>query len=268
MSERNLQAVTYSRHKSLTWSKPLNYRWTAGEVVCPLNANEMLATCMSMAIAFVKGAEGYMLVAILGVGAGRNLMLASDDSWDVRYLPNCYRSYPFMLARNENQDLVLCVEEGSDLISADESGQKFFVAEGQPTTEVTGIFNTLLELDKQRTLTQSICAVYEKHELIEPWKIQLKEGESLKEFEGLYNINEAKLKSLEPDVIVELHRSGALLGAYAQLLSMQHLSTMIEAAAVRAARGAGFVKPPKPAAMKDFDDGSGIISFDKLFGAY
>ena len=223
---------------------------------------------MSMAVGFTKNADGYMLAAVIGVGANRNLMLARDGSWAGKYIPACYRSYPFLLARNENADLVLCVDEGSGLIKDDAAGQKFFVAEGQPTPEVTEVFNILLEQDRQRAKTQAICALYEKYDLIKPWSIKIQEGVQLREFDGLYNINETKLNELNPEIIVELHKNNALLVAYAQLLSMQHLAALGKYADGRIEQDASQPKQCKLAVMQDFDDGSGIISFDKLFGAY
>jgi hypothetical protein len=268
MSSKQIEAVTYSRHRQQNWNKPKDYSWTASNVVCTVSANEIFIACMSMAVGFMKSADGYMLTGIIGVGSNRNLMLARDGSWAGKYIPQCYMSYPFLLARNENADIVLCVDEASGLVKDGDGGHNFFAEEGQPAPEVAEIFSILLEQDKQRMTTQSLCALFEKYELLQPWKIQIKNGEEIREFEGLFNINEKKLNALDTEALAEMHKSGALLIAHAQLLSMQHLATLGKDAEARIARDSSSSKPPTPAAMQDFDDGSGIISFDKLFGAY
>ena len=71
-----------------------------------------------------------------------------------------------------------------------------------------------------------INSVLDRHGLIEPWPIKLQKEKGVMTVDGLFRIDEAKLKKSAPDVLVELMQSSALPAAYCQLLSMKHVSAL------------------------------------------
>ncbi len=73
-----------------------------------------------------------------------------------------------------------------------------------------------------------------KHQLIQPWPIKLQTTAGEQAVEGLFRIDEAALNQLPAEALIELRNTGALLCAYCQLLSMQHLQTLGQLAAARA----------------------------------
>ena len=85
---------------------------------------------------------------------------------------------------------------------------------------------------KTRELVQALFAseVLEEGVLSIPAAGDKKSGEGLssREIRGFLVVNEKKLRELSDDKVAELHRSGALGVAYAQLMSMQNLGKVFQ----------------------------------------
>jgi hypothetical protein len=81
----------------------------------------------------------------------------------------------------------------------------------------------------------------------------------MRPLEGLYRVNEKKVNELPAEALLALRNGNALLMAYVQMLSMQHihqLGRMLEAMAI--------VKQRMAAAGKDVAREHGIVSFANL----
>jgi hypothetical protein len=74
----------------------------------------------------------------------------------------------------------------------------------------------------------------QKHQLIQHWPIKLQTTAGEQAVEGLFRIDETALNQLPAEALLELRNTGALLCAYCQLLSMQHLQTFGQLAAAHA----------------------------------
>ena len=62
--------------------------------------------------------------------------------------------------------------------------------------------------------------------MIKPWNLTIREGENERKIEGLYCIDEVKMKELSGNDLVELRDAGGLTVAYGQLLSMLNVNTL------------------------------------------
>lgn len=181
---------------------------------------------MAMPIAFVASGAAFDLVAVQGLAPGRNAFVASDGRWLARYLPKVYSTYPFKLASADDGQQVLCIDENSSLITDGPNGERFFDDDGNPAQAVKDVLNSLTQHQAHRNASAAICAVLQRHKLIQPWPIQLQAEGKTQNIEGLYRIDEAALNALPPDAFIELRDSGALAAAYCQLLSMQHIQKL------------------------------------------
>jgi len=78
---------------------------------------------------------------------------------------------------------------------------------------------------------------------------------------GLFRIDEAALNQLPAEAFMELRDAGALLCAYCQLLSMQHLQTLGQLAQVHAKANAPLPTKNKKELDLSFLEGSETFKF-------
>lgn len=223
----NLQAITRQRHASQRFKRNTSYNFTASDAVTALTVQELPQATMHMPIAFLTTKEGFTPMALLGLKPGKNLFVANTGQWVGGYIPAAYKSYPFVLANTPEGQQVLCFDEDSGLLSSTE-GEPFFAEGNEPSPLVGEVFASLNQNAVNRQATQRICALLQKHNLIQPWPIKLKTPQGEQTVDGLFRIDEAALNQLPTETFMELRNTGALLCAYCQLLSMQHLQTLAQ----------------------------------------
>jgi len=244
-----------------------SYAFAAKDAMAPLVLKELPRASMTLPIAFAKVRDGYVPVAVMGLGNEKNLFVAPDGRWVGRYVPAAYRGYPFVLANGPEDKQILCFDDSSGLLTETE-GEPFFNEEDKPTDAINDILNFLTQLAVNRQATQRVCALLVEHDLIEPWPIELKgETEAAgRQLEGLFRINEAALNQLAEKPLHALHQGGALPVIYCQLLSMQHLPVLGELAKAREAAEQQAALPKNKAGEIDLsflaDDTT--ISFENL----
>lgn len=258
----NIQAITRERHANQRWRRYNSYSFAAADALSPLVVQEMPKATLSLPIGFIAAEGGYQPVAIQGLKPGKNLFVAADGRWVGSYVPAAYRGYPFALARAGDGKQVLCIDEGSGLLSASD-GEPFFGEDGQPGKAVTDVLKFLNQIDGNRQVTRHICALLQKHNLIQPWKIVLQGEDGEQKVEGLYRIDEAAMNRLPAEAFMELRDAGALLLAYCQLLSMLHLPMLGQLAAAHAKAAT-----PPPAQGLDLESlfmaGGDTLKFDGI----
>ena len=83
-------------------------------------------------------------------------------------------------------------------------------------------------------MTQRLVDALQAAGLIQPWALNIKQGEQTMPVEGLYRIDAAALNALPEDAYLTLRKTSALPLAYAQLFSMNQLATLPKAARMQA----------------------------------
>ena len=110
--------------------------FTKGTHAIPVTVDEFPVVQRHYPIVFGLG-ENPAPLALVGLQEGKNLYVGEDNMWEKgQYIPAFVRRHPFMLARLQpnSEELSLCFDEGSGLITAD-AEQKLF--DGTETTELT-----------------------------------------------------------------------------------------------------------------------------------
>lgn len=217
-----IQQSTYSTKR---WKRYDNYQFAALDAVVPLVVQELARACMSMPVAFVQQGDAFIPVAVQGLQSGQNLLVSQDGRWIGNYTPAAYRAYPFALANANDGQVVLCVDTASGLVDPSYD-EPFFDDTGEPSQAVKDVLNFLQQVRANHSLTERLCMVLHKEELIQPWPITIKGKDNEQTVQGLYRIDESKLNALGAEALHRLAQEGALPVAYCQLLSMQHLQTL------------------------------------------
>ena len=223
---QNIHAVTIDRHSHRRWLHS-GYAFAARDAVVPLLAVELPRAMQSLPIAFIPQAATYVPAVILGLEPGKNLFVAQSGSWAGDYIPSAFRAYPFLLAKTEAGQQVLCIDEDSGTLRDGPEGNRFFEDDGQPNQMTLDVLNFLKSIEQSRQKTVIACVALQKHQLIQPWPVTTKTDAGEKQVAGLFQIDETALNKLSGEALQELAQTGALMIAYCQLLSIQHLPMLV-----------------------------------------
>lgn len=225
------QALTPQQHANLRWKRYSSYQFANKDAVAPLVIQELPQACMHLPIAFMHTAAVLTTVAVQGLQPGENLIVATNGNWSLGYVPASYRSYPFALLPSAENTYALCINTASDLLGTE--GEAVFDSNQQPTQAIQEVLNFLQQVAQNTLATQQLCQQLHTHQLLQPWPLSVQTPQGQQRIEGLLRIDENALKTLDAASLHALQQSGALQMAYMQLLSMQHISKLVQLAHTR-----------------------------------
>ena len=229
-----LAVITREEFATKAWRRYPSYAFAAQSNILPVVVAELAKLVPAMPMGFVKTGNAFQLVAISSLQPGLNLFVSPDGTWIGDYIPATVRSYPFQLVKpQDREESVLCFDTSSGLLTDAGQGEAFF-EEDAPSQAIKDILNFLSETEKSRVLTQQWVDVLQAAELIQPWPLNLQQGDQTVPVEGLCRVDEAALNALPDDAFLVLRQAGALPLAYAQLFSMNQLAMLSTVAEVRA----------------------------------
>lgn len=194
-------------------------------------------TAVAMPIAFIEQSGRYLPVAIMSPLQGRNLFIGPKGQWLGIYVPAALRSYPFSLARVEGSDkVVVCIDEDSGWVvdaAANADATKFFEEDGSPSAAIKATLELLQQIEQNRPITDLAVAALAEARVIQPWPLTVMDGNQQVPINGFHYIDEAALNALDEQTFLKLRKSGSLVIAYAQLISMRTLSVFAQMAGVQ-----------------------------------
>ena len=229
-----LTAITREQFAAKAWRRYTSYAFAAQSYILPVVASELAKLVPAMPMGFVRTGEAFQLMAITSLQPGGNCFVAQDGTWLADYIPAAVRAYPFQLVKSQDrEDSILCYDESSGLLVEAGQGEAFFDADG-PSLAIKAILNFLAETEQSRVVTQRLVDALQAADLIQPWPLNLQQGDTTVPVEGLYRIDEAGLNTITDDAFLALRKAGALALAYAQLLSTNQLAMLSKAAEIQA----------------------------------
>jgi SapC len=220
LTKTQITAVTRERHAGKKWQRPSGYGFAATNALVPVVGAELGLAALVLPLAFLQEADRFVLVAVLSLTPGRNTLVAPDGRWLGRYVPACFRGYPFRLfPTKETGRLALCVEADGGAVEAETAGEDFFDREGNLSPILKKIFDFLNEYERNRQATNVAVSALAEAGVISPWPIRIKAEKNEREIAGLHRIDETALNALPDDAFLKLRKSLALPIAYAQMFS-------------------------------------------------
>lgn len=228
----NWLAIQPSLHQKARWKNHTGYSFAQQDTTASLLMVELSSAVQFYPIGFVKDEAGvFKLVAIQSLEPSLNVFVNTKGQWRVPYVPSVYRGYPFRMlkADAESDDApILCVDTDSGQFDAapdDNLGQPLFDEDGALSEMLKKVVDFLDKRDQNRVLTERAVAALSDAELIVPWGIQarLLDGEE-STINGLFKIDQERLKALSGDVLETLNKVDALTVAHAQILSLPRLA--------------------------------------------
>ena len=191
----------------------------------PVVLGEFLKLCVQYPIVLAKnGTTGqFTCVALFGFEKGENLFW-QQDRWDALYVPLQVGRQPFFLGSDR---LVLidtlhpAVQQGHGQAIFDESG-----AETPYLQQAKQMLAALLDGEEQtdRFIRQLLAL-----ELIRPMRLEIEfANRQQQRIEGLYCVDEARLKELTAETVAELHSLDWLAPIYTMLASLGHIYSLVQ----------------------------------------
>lgn len=172
-------------------------------------------------------------IALLGFEADENLFL-KDGDWDGDYVPLSIARQPFLIGFQETvengvpqKNPVVTIDMDHPRVN-DSEGEAIFLQGGGTTEYLNHINSVLVTIHQGHEYRQVFIESLLEHELIESFalSVSFKDGSS-QNMDGLYTINEDRLKSLSGEAVATLHSQGFLQHIYMMLASIGNVRKLI-----------------------------------------
>ncbi len=221
-------------HKDLRLKPVPSVRFAMNTHSVPLTGAEFGVAARDLLIVFAGSSVADAgPIALLGLRENENLFIDADGQWAPNtYVPAFVRRYPFVLAEKpeakEGDDFTVFLDETYEGFNTTE-GDRLFKDDGTDSELLTNAVNFLGEFQQNITRTKKFMEHLIKHDLLEPRNVQLQkggEGGKAINLNGLFVINEDKLRALDEKITHELLQEGVLGWAYAHLLSMLNIDRL------------------------------------------
>jgi len=217
-----------TEHKDLRIKPIPNLKFASAVHSVPLTGVEFPAAARDLPILFGGlTVESAGPLALLGLRENENLFIDAEGRWVANtYIPAFVRRYPFVLAEKpagaEGDDFTVFLDEAYEGFDRTE-GEALFKDDGSETEVLSNAVRFLGEYQQHVARTQWFMEQLRKHNLLEPRNIRLeKDGKSIN-LNGLFVVNEEKLRQLDEKTTHEFLREGVLGWIYAHLLSLSNI---------------------------------------------
>jgi len=252
-SELHKQAIPVDtvKHRGLRLRRRYSTLYaSAGLNACMITISEFSEACKEFPIFFLpagNSAEGkpqVVPVAVFGLRRGENLFLPGvaagtlppEDTtlgidWIGRYIPGMLRAYPFTMGRIDNERYALCMDSAWPGLteSADVEARELFDAQGQmtPFMKELQMLAEQLEVDGERTRMAGERLVELGLLQSKRFDATLADGEKIS-VDGFLAIDDAKLKALPDETLLELQRQGLLAALTAHQISLGNMRFLVD----------------------------------------
>jgi len=227
---KNIQPLDKNKHSQLKFRRDRSFAHVSNEQLIPIVMKEFPQIAMEWPILFVKNTETDKLlpVALMGLKQGENYY-CNDETWQQPYLPRALSNRPFAFTTMEEQgdQAFLCVDEDSELLSA-EDGEAMFDEKGEQTEALKNAGQQLVDYIQDSKSTTAIVEYIDGLGLLKQQDLTIhsRDGQQHR-IQGVYIIDEKALSELSQENLVEMHSRGLMAAAYSQLLSMAQIHRLI-----------------------------------------
>ena len=228
-----------TEHKDLRLKGVPNLKFAMNAHSVPLTGVEFGVAARDLLIVFAgTDLESAGPVAMLGLRENENLLVDAEGQWAPNtYIPAFVRRYPFILAEKpegqEGDDFTVFLDEQYEGFNNTE-GERLFKEDGTDTEMLTKAVGFLGDFQQNVTRTKWFMDQLRKHDLLEPRNVRLQknaqdgqEGKAIN-LNGLFVVNEDKLRKLDEKTAHEFLREGVFGWIYAHLLSLANLDRLAQ----------------------------------------
>ncbi|HXE77643.1 MAG TPA: SapC family protein [Rhodanobacter sp.] len=232
-----------SEHKDLRLRGTGNVKFAMNTHSVPLTGAEFPLAARDLLIVFGGNTvEDAGPIALLGLRQNENLFIDADGQWEPNvYMPAFVRRYPFVLAEKpanadgspQTEDLTVFLDDKYEGFGHTE-GDRLFNEDGSDSELLANAVKFLGEFQQNIERTRWFMRQLAKHELLEPRNVHLekpgKDGAETRSINlnGLFVVNEEKLRALDEKTALEFARDGVFGWIYAHLLSLANIDRLTQ----------------------------------------
>lgn len=226
---RDPHPVSPERHGGLSLTGAGGYRFAAGAIAVPLNADEFVAAVPHYPIVFTAGAP-VIALAMLGLERGRNLFVARTGAWQRgAYVPSYVERYPFLLRpAHHKRQLVLCVDEASPHVASD--GDTPLFRGGDPTEATAAALERCIRYERGAALTRRFVDAMREAGVLVPGRWSEGDAGGPSPQIRYQVVSRAKLAKVPPETVGSWHEEGILEPLYAHLFSSRNWDDLVRRA--------------------------------------
>lgn len=220
-------ALNRDRHQKLRMEAlPNHFAFAAKTNAVLLASTELAEAARDYPIVFVGPQDGpFALAALVGLRNNENLLVGETGTWEPQtYIPAFARRYPFVLAEGEDKSvLTVCVDEAYGGLN-EARGEALFDEQGRESEYLKRVLDFLRAFHADMQRTRDFAARLHELGLLVSKVLtieQQRDGKPERQvLEGVWVVDEEKLRGIDDARIVELFRNGYMGWIYAHLLSL------------------------------------------------
>ncbi|MCH2211618.1 MAG: SapC family protein [Fuerstiella sp.] len=220
----NISVVSQEQHRDLALKPMGDYGFTRNVNSVPLLTSEFLSAAGEFPIVFAGNEDNILPHAIIGTRQQENLFVNEDGEWQGKYVPAFIRRYPFVFSSaDDGQTLTLCIDESYPGFNREGQGERLFDADGNQTMYLKNVLEFLRSYQLSFQATTEFCKQILDLGLLTEMQanVTLGTGETNR-LTGFRGVDRNRLRQLEDQSVLEMHKSGGLDLIHAQLLSIQN----------------------------------------------
>lgn len=224
-----LTALNNATHRHIRVNQEQVLAQAAQLHMVPVVLGEFLKLCVQYPIVLTKsGSTGqFTCVALFGFEKTENLFW-KRDRWDGIYVPLQIKRQPFFLGTDSNRQKVVYIDTVHPSVKQPH-GEAIFDEHGAETAYLQQVKQMLAALLDGEEQTDAFIRKLLVLELIRPMRLEIEFANRQKQrIEGLYTIDEERLKALSGQAIAELHSLDYLAPIYTLLASLGHIYSLVQ----------------------------------------
>ncbi len=216
-----LQSGMHTKYRAHTTDKA---PFLANAHAVPVTIDEFVHAQRFFPIVFSVGEIPVPLV-LFGLNEGVNVFVEEDGTLKREiYVPAYVRRYPYMLARltPDAQELSLCFDPQSGLVSEQGDGDALFSDDGKPSDATNAILKFCEDFERSAQRTAQFVKEVQEMDLLMDGEvsIQLDGQQQPYVYRGFQMVNEEKFRELRGDELRKINQNGILPLVYAHLFSL------------------------------------------------
>ncbi|MBU2869570.1 SapC family protein [Colwellia sp. E2M01] len=203
----------------------------AKQHIISVTADEYAQASSSFPIVLVKTPDSprHQSVAMLGLETSENLYYKNDE-WIGLMLPKNAGLAPFSLGLDPDQEntLVPYINLDSEFVGEDKE-LPLFDEEGKETELLNNVQNSLGRLYENEKRTENLIKELVENDLLQELELNMAfaSGEK-KKLTGIFTIDEAKLKALSDEKVLDFHKRGIFVPIYSMLSSLAQINRLVQ----------------------------------------
>ncbi len=198
--------------------------------IIPVTVTEFEKASGELPIVFVKNSETgqFESVVVLGFEKGENLCV-KNGKWIADFKPQIIQRAPFGLSEDssDSHQLLVVIDESSQLVNS-QKGELLFDKNGAETEYLIERKRKLQDFHEGSMYGQLFIQRMAELKLLELSNITLEINGKKVLLEGIYVVNQDKLKSLTNDKFLELRKHDILSAIYAHLFSLRKFNYLVK----------------------------------------